>query len=211
MLALLLRAGRLPTDPGVAALLEELLVAGSATTATAALSALVALSAQPALARAAQGEAFACLAALSSSEGARGDARPLPPAASWPLLCACVREGMRLNPPAPLIFRIATADARLVGPSGETLAIARAGSAVVMSAAVLAADAAAWDGAGDFLPERWLAQPDAVRDRRLGSMAAALAEMSFGAGPRSCAGSQLAMAVAPVIVASVLRDWPTES
>lgn len=207
VLGALLASGRSPTDPALAALLEELLVAGSATTATAALSALAAVRAEPRLARAARAEAERALAALAAAApppGAGGDGgRPLSTAACCPLLCACVREGMRLNPPAPLIFRVARAEVALVGPAGEVVAFVRVGGAVVMSAAVLAMDPAAWRAPGEFLVERWL--PGAAGG---GGTASALAEMSFGAGPRSCVGSQLAMAVAPVVVAAVLRGWP---
>lgn len=196
VLDVLLQSGRTASDAGVPAVLEELLVAGSGTTATAALSALAALHSEPALARAAREEAARGLERLASAERTPGG-RPPSVAACLPLLSACVREGMRLNPPAPLIFRVARADVALLGPGGEAAAIVRAGSAVVMSTAVLATDPATWHASREFLPERWLP-----------GGASTAAEMSFGAGPRSCVGSQLAMVVAPIVVASILRDWP---
>jgi cytochrome P450 len=66
-----------------------------------------------------------------------------------------------------------------------------------MSAAVLAMDPATWHSAREFRPERWLQ-----------GGASTLGEMSFGAGPRSYVGGQLAMVVAPIVVASILRDRP---
>lgn len=202
VLGALLRSGRAPDSPGLAELCEELLVAGSATTATAALSALAALCADPELGEAARGVAAS----------ARAD--PLAPA---PLLGACVREGMRLNPPAPLIFRIARAPTTLrpaaaasSGGDGGVLAV-EAGTAVMMSAAVLADERGVWSQPSRFLPDRWLGRgasdSDAGEGPRSGDALASLKiEMSFGAGPRSCVGAGFAMSVAPVILAFALLD-----
>ncbi|KAJ1619646.1 cytochrome P450 [Pavlovales sp. CCMP2436] len=131
-------------------------------------------------------------------------------------LCACLHEGMRLNPPAPLLFRVARVDVSLLDTTGVTIVNVRAGSAIVMAAAALASDRDAWDAPGQFRPERWLSTQD-VRSSVDGgdgggggasrvTSRGVPTEFSFGAGPRGCAGSQLAMSIAPVILAVALRE-----
>jgi cytochrome P450 len=209
LLATLLEAGHSPHELRLAALLEELLVAGTATTATAVLSALVALRSDPELCRRAREEASRMLSPLEhgladtapadTESGSESGADRGAADERCPLLSACVREAMRLNPPAPLLFRVASADVKLRGAAGERVAAVRAGAAVVMSAAVLAMDRSAWDGAALFRPERWLVEGSS-------SASALYSEMSFGNGPRSCIGSGFAMTVAPILLAHALRD-----
>mmetsp|Transcript_19903 Transcript_19903/g.50741 ORF Transcript_19903/g.50741 Transcript_19903/m.50741 type:complete len:272 (+) Transcript_19903:1131-1946(+) len=205
VLGALIASGRSRSDPALNSFLEELLVAGSATTATAVLSALLALFASddPELLPRAQAEAELVLSSP------RLDFRSS-------FLCACLHEGMRLNPPAPLLFRVARVDVSLLDTTGVTIVNVRAGSAIVMAAAALASDRDAWDAPGQFRPERWLSTQD-VRSSVDGgdgggggasrvTSRGVPTEFSFGAGPRGCAGSQLAMSIAPVILAVALRE-----
>lgn len=206
---------RTPAEPGARALLQDLLVAGSSTTASAALSALLLLEADDGARARVLKECARVLGAEGGASAAAegGGEDELPPVikkknadllAAMPFTVACVREAMRLNPPAPLIFRVANAEARLVGPAGEALLVAP-GSAVVMSSRLLSTDPRAWPRPHAFWPERWLGGGGGGGGA-VGPSAPALSEMSFGAGPRACVGEQMAMTIAPLLVGHVLRQ-----
>jgi cytochrome P450 len=110
-----------------------------------------------------------------------------------PFTSGCVKEALRLHPPAPLFFRVATADA-VVG--GYPI---KKGAAIIMSAAQLGRDPSQWgNDADEFRPQRFLIPRTEMPQRD------AFAYLPFGAGPRACLGSRVAMAEIPSIVAAIV-------
>lgn len=108
-----------------------------------------------------------------------------------PLARACVKEAMRLYPPAWMTARIAQRDTTLDG-----FAVPR-GTQLIVSQWVVQRDPRHFGEPERFVPARWLA-PDARAPARY-------TYFPFGGGPRSCIGSLLALVQMTVVVASVLR------
>jgi cytochrome P450 len=113
-----------------------------------------------------------------------------------PFTEACVKESLRLHPPAPLFWRVAAADATVGGCA------VREGAIVAMCAAHLGRDPAWWGhDAGDFVPERFVdgtaAHAESTARRH------AFSYLPFGGGARACLGGRVAMAQVPAIVAMV--------
>ncbi|MBB5864646.1 cytochrome P450 [Xanthomonas sp. 3058] len=109
-----------------------------------------------------------------------------------PLARACVKEALRLYPPAWITARIAQRDTTLNGfdvPCGTQL---------LVSAWVVHRDGRYFPDPEIFLPARWL---DDTATRLL----ARYSYFPFGGGPRSCIGSMLALTQMTVVIATVLR------
>ncbi|WP_425612477.1 cytochrome P450 [Xanthomonas prunicola] len=105
---------------------------------------------------------------------------------------ACVKEAMRLYPPAWMTARIAQRDTTLDGfhvPHGTQLLI---------SAWVVHRDARHFPDPDAFLPARWL-------DDTATHSLARYSYFPFGGGPRSCIGSMLALTQMTAVIATVLR------
>lgn len=113
-----------------------------------------------------------------------------------PLLDACVREGLRLYPPGPLIPRVAVADCTL-GPHRIA-----ARSHVMVAPWLIHRDPAQWERPLDFDPGRFL-KSDTSRHR--------LAWCPFGAGQRTCIGKELAMMELRYSLATILRRFTVRS
>lgn len=96
-----------------------------------------------------------------------------------PLLRACVQEGLRLYPPAPLMQRRAAVDGALGGFA------VRADSLVMVSPWLIHRDPELWPRPLAFEPRRFLDQDASRRPR--------LAWIPFGAGQRLCIGKALAL------------------
>ena len=111
-----------------------------------------------------------------------------------PYTTAVLMETARLYPAAPLLLRVALSDTTLDG-----VAIPK-GSGLVASTAQLNRSPV-WQDPEDFVPERFLAGHP---DQR--SAEASKAYLSFGAGPRSCVGQQLALAVSSMALAFAAAD-----
>jgi cytochrome P450 len=100
-----------------------------------------------------------------------------------PFFVACIKEGLRLHPPAPNLF------ARVVPPGGKRIDGHNipAGTDVTSHAYVVQRDAATYGRDADaFAPERWL-QSEAR------SFALEAASFTFGAGARVCLGRDVAV------------------
>lgn len=106
---------------------------------------------------------------------------------------ACVKEAMRLYPPAWMTARIAQRDTTLDGfhvPSGTQLLI---------SPWVVHRDERHFPDPETFLPARWL-------DDTATHSLARYRYFPFGGGPRSCIGSMLALTQMTAVIATVLRS-----
>ncbi|WP_295936341.1 cytochrome P450 [uncultured Xanthomonas sp.] len=108
-----------------------------------------------------------------------------------PLTRACVKEAMRLYPPAWMTARIAQRDTTLGG-----FAVPR-GTQLIVSQWVVQRDPRHFSAPDRFLPARWL-DPAQTPAR--------YTYFPFGGGPRSCIGSQLALVQMTVVVAGLLRE-----
>ncbi|WP_414629234.1 cytochrome P450 [Xanthomonas sacchari] len=104
---------------------------------------------------------------------------------------ACVKEAMRLYPPAWMTARIAQRDTTLKG-----FAVPR-GTQLIVSQWVVQRDPRHFVAPERFLPTRWL---DAAHTP------ARYTYFPFGGGPRSCIGTQLALVQMTVVVAGLLRE-----
>lgn len=128
---------------------------------------------------------------------------------------ACVKESLRLHPPAPLFFRVASEETTL----GDNYTIPK-GSAVIMSASWLGKDPDYWGSDSHiFKPERFIKNPeridkdgvikdcDEVFDEKRGKVSLERHSFSyapFGAGPRACLGARVVMEGVPNVVAAIV-------
>lgn len=108
---------------------------------------------------------------------------------------AVTSESLRLYPPAAVLNRWALAD-----DCADGINIPR-GAHVVVSPWVLHHHARFWQDPYAFEPSRFL--PGAPPPSRF-------VYLPFGAGPRICVGSQLALAEITLAMAALLRDWRVE-
>ncbi|MBO9882442.1 cytochrome P450 [Xanthomonas sp. D-109] len=108
-----------------------------------------------------------------------------------PLTRACVKEAMRLYPPAWMTARIAQRDTALEG-----FAVPR-GTQVIVSQWVVQRDPRHFVAPERFLPTRWL---------DVAHTPARYTYFPFGGGPRSCIGTQLALVQMTMVVAGLLRE-----
>ncbi|XP_028400472.1 cholesterol 24-hydroxylase-like [Dendronephthya gigantea] len=108
-------------------------------------------------------------------------------------LDCCLKETLRLYPPAPGIIRITPDNVTLAGyqiPKGTTTSA---------SPFVMGRHPALWDNPGDFIPERWESSDD--------SRISGFAYFPFSLGPRNCIGQQFAMMESKVILAKFLQTF----
>ena len=107
-------------------------------------------------------------------------------------LDCCLKETLRLYPPAPGIIRITPDNVTLGGyqiPKGTTTSA---------SPFVMGRHPAFWDNPGDFIPERW----EGLNDE---SSISACVYFPFSLGPRNCIGQQFAMMESKVVLAKFLN------
>ena len=112
---------------------------------------------------------------------------------SLPLLTATVKETMRLYPPAWIIGRRALEPDRI----GETDIPAQ--SVIAISPYTLHRHPRYWSDPESFRPHRF--DDDAERKHE------AFAYIPFGAGPRTCIGSNLALAEAPLVIGRLVQRY----
>ncbi|MBB5941538.1 cytochrome P450 [Xanthomonas sp. 3307] len=148
---------------------------------------LLLLAQHPSIAQAVAEEADALPGLDSASATACDDAL----VERLPLARACVKEAMRLYPPAWITARIAQRDTTLEG-----FAVPR-GTQLVISQWVVQRDPRHFAAPERFMPARWLDAAHAP---------ARYTYFPFGGGPRSCIGSQLALVQMTVVVAGLLRE-----
>ncbi|MXV10006.1 cytochrome P450 [Xanthomonas sp. LMG 8992] len=148
---------------------------------------LLLLAQHPAIAQAVTEEADA-LPGLDSTPGTACDDALVE---RLPLARACVKEAMRLYPPAWMTARIAQRDTTLDG-----FAVPR-GTQLIVSQWVVQRDPRHFAAPDRFVPARWLDPTHAP---------ARYTYFPFGGGPRSCIGSQLALVQMTMVVAGLLRE-----
>ncbi|WP_420007879.1 cytochrome P450 [Xanthomonas sacchari] len=148
---------------------------------------LLLLAQHPSIAQAVAEEADALPDIGNASATAGGDTL----VEHLPLTRACVKEAMRLYPPAWMTARIAQRDTTLEG-----FAVPR-GTQLIVSQWVVQRDPRHFAAPERFLPTRWL---DAAHTP------ARYTYFPFGGGPRSCIGTQLALVQMTVVVAGLLRE-----
>ncbi|KQJ90462.1 cytochrome P450 76M5 [Brachypodium distachyon] len=174
--------------PVIRALLTDLFIAGSHTTTTTVEWAMAELLRNPtkmAKARAELREAF------GSGRAEEGDL------ASLPYLQAVVKETLRLHPAGPLLLP------HEVSEPGVTLGgfSVPKGARVLINAWAIGRDPEAWgDEPEAFAPERFLGREVDFRGR-------AFEFIPFGSGRRACPGMPLAVAVVPMVLASLLHEF----
>lgn len=118
-----------------------------------------------------------------------------------PYLSAVCNETLRVHPMVPVLTKEAVRDTTICGQH-----IPR-GSCISYSAYVTNRDPALWGPRADeFDPERWM-QPGMARS---GGATSNYAMLTFGHGPRSCIGQNIARVSLPCFVASVVGRYHVE-
>lgn len=158
-----------------------LFVAGHETTANTLTWALYYLAHNPAVLATLRAELDQVLA---------GRAATLADLAALPYTDMVVKEAMRIEPAVSLVPRYVTQHLSLGGYRLQ------AGSVVLVSIYCLHHDARWWDAPGEFRPERFAAEQEALRHK--------YAYLPFGGGPRVCIGNHFAMMEAQIILATLL-------
>jgi cytochrome P450 len=100
-----------------------------------------------------------------------------------PFFVACIKEGLRLNPPAPNLF------ARIVPKGGKVIDghFVPAGTEVTSHSYTVQRDRSMYGSdAEEFNPERWM-----VSEKRNFELEAA--QFTWGTGPRVCLGKDIAL------------------
>jgi len=106
---------------------------------------------------------------------------------------AVLAEAMRLFPPAWIIVRRATVDARLAGVDVP------AGALVIASPFVMQRDVRFFEDPLRFHPERWLIDGEPRRPK--------LSYFPFGAGGRACIGEGFAWLEGTLVLATIAQRW----
>jgi cytochrome P450 len=142
------------------------------------------------------------LLALDPAEQDRIRAEVLadPPSASiaqiprrWPRMRQVVFESMRLYPPAPMLFRVATQSDRLLDVEVEP------GAIIVVAPWIIHRHKRLWDQPDAFLPDRFAGKE---REYLVGG-----AYLPFGAGPRICIGASFAMSELMIVLAMLIERF----
>lgn len=103
------------------------------------------------------------------------------------------RESLRLYPPAWVIGREAVTSYRL----GDVEV--PAGSMLVLSPYATHRDPRFWERPEEFMPDRWLNEPDIPRPK--------FSFYPFGAGSRVCVGEHFAMMEGVLLLATLAKQW----
>uniref|UniRef100_A0ACD5Y912 Uncharacterized protein n=1 Tax=Avena sativa TaxID=4498 RepID=A0ACD5Y912_AVESA len=173
--------------PVIRALLTDLFIAGSHTTTTTVEWAMAELLRNPTKMGKARAE---LMEAFGSGNAEEGDL------ANLPYLQAVMKETMRLHPPAPLLLP------HEVSESGVTLGgfSVPKGARVFINSWAIGRDPEVWPEPESFAPERFL-------DREVDFRGRSFEYTPFGSGRRACPGMPLAVAVVPMLLASLLHEF----
>lgn len=188
----LVSAGKL-TRRDVAAMLFDILAAGTETTKITVEWVLAELLRNPGVMAAARAEMKAVLGANQQGTAAITDAD----VARLPYLQAVVKESMRLHPVAPLLLphQVVEDGVEIGGyavPKGAT---------VIFNSWAIMRDAAAWERPDEFLPERFLGKTE------LDMWGKEHKFIPLGAGRRLCPALPMVELIVPFTVASLLHEF----
>lgn len=184
LLDFLLDADPTMTDRAVMSTLRGILMGGHGVPAAALVSVVRELACRPEL-----------VADLRAEAVRSGSTDSAPPAARLPLAEAVVKEVLRLYPPVWLMTRTAGA-ATTLGPWSL-----RPGDEVLISPYLIHRDPRWWQRPDEFEPSRWSA----------GRPAPGVAYLPFGAGPRVCLGSAVAMRQLTLATSRLAQVFTIES
>lgn len=168
---------------------KTMLLAGYETTASVITWASYLLATNPDV----HDELRAQIDALAGDEPLSRDQLP-----ALPFLLAVVRETMRLYPPAWIIGRRALEADSIGGTEIPPQSV------VAISPYTLHRHPKYWRDPETFDPRRFLDDEEAERGH------AAFTYIPFGAGPRTCIGSNLALVEAPLVIARLLQRYAIE-
>ncbi|KAG2556760.1 hypothetical protein PVAP13_8NG184801 [Panicum virgatum] len=178
----------------VKAIILDMFLAGSSTTASIVESAMAELINHPDEMRKLQEEIRAAIIHDGGdnqiTEDHLGKLRRLKPV---------LKETLRLHMPSPLVHRQTVEDTELLGYHVP------ARTRVIIDVGAIARDPATWERAGEFLPERWFGDD--------GASAAVAGQdftfLPFGGGRRGCPGAGFGMASVDLVLTSLLYhfDW----
>ncbi|AGO82645.1 Cytochrome P450 [Pandoravirus dulcis] len=124
--------------------------------------------------------------------------------ATTPLLDACVSESMRLYPAAFAVSRRAEVDLRIEAPAtcddpDPCVVEVPAGTRILVNGIGISRAPRHWTDPDVFRPERWLAGAQGGDGARV-----ACGSLPFGAGPRACPGSKLALLEIRTVIAALV-------
>ncbi|MFK3985073.1 cytochrome P450 [Micromonospora sp. NPDC050397] len=184
LLAFLLDADPAMPDRTVMATLRGILMGGHGVPAAALASVVRELAARPRL-----------TADLRDEAGGSASGAKATPAARLPLAEAVVKEVLRLYPPVWLMTRTARTATNLGDWS------LRPGDDVLLNPYLIHRDPRWWQRPDEFDPDRWLN----------GRPATGTTYLPFGAGPRVCIGSALAMRQLTLVTSRLAQRFAVES
>ncbi|CAN0891662.1 Corytuberine synthase [Linum grandiflorum] len=121
--------------------------------------------------------------------------------ADLPYICSCVKETLRLHPPAPLLLpRRAAKDCQVMNYTIPK------GSQVFVNVWAIARDPHYWEDPSQFNPERFL--KGSINDE-VDYKGNHFEYLPFGSGRRICSGMSMAMRKVQLVVATLVHefDW----
>lgn len=134
----------------------------------------------------------------------------LAPGMATPWLDACVSESMRLYPAAFAVSRRAEVDlcveATTAAEAEPCVVRIPAGTRIIINSIGISRSPRHWEQPDAFRPERWL-QDDVRGDdghQRADDRAVCVTSIPFGAGPRACPGSKLALLEIRTVIAALV-------
>ncbi|RMZ71677.1 cytochrome p450 [Pyrenophora seminiperda CCB06] len=119
--------------------------------------------------------------------------------AALPYLSACIKEALRLYPPVPIALHRRTPE------NGSTVVdnFIPPGTTVSIAQHVMYTDPQYFKKATEFVPERWLGDPEFENDQRQ-------CVQPFSVGPRDCLGKNMAYHEMRLLMAKVLYNFDIE-
>lgn len=122
-----------------------------------------------------------------------------------PYLSACIKEALRLCPAIGLGLERKVPQTGLEMPDGYVL---REGTNVSMNAWVVNRQDVHGEDVDDFIPERWLQQKsESTEQHRDRTTRMKRADLTFGAGSRSCLGKYIAFLETYKVVPAILLEF----
>ncbi|CAL1405030.1 unnamed protein product [Linum trigynum] len=119
-----------------------------------------------------------------------------------PYLCACVKETLRLHPPAPLLLpRRAARDCHVMGYTIPE------GAQVFVNVWAIGRDPRYWEDASSFKPERFIMAGGGGREHDVDYKGSNFEFLPFGSGRRMCSGMPMAIRMIQLAVATLVHGF----